>query len=81
MSIPPARAFVTRVREASRGSLEQINPDRCAGLLQIKDCVVASQLAREPAKLLFICTHNPRRSHMGQLWAQVAQHILGYRGF
>ena len=67
--------------ESSRGSFEQINPDRCAGLLQIKDYVVASQLAREPAKLLFICTHNPRRSHMGQLWTQVAQLILGYRGF
>ena len=67
--------------ESSRGSFEQINPDRCAGLLQIKDYVVASQLAREPAKLLFICTHNPRRSHMGQLWTQFAQLILGYRGF
>lgn len=25
-----------------------------------------------PASLVFICTHNSRRSHMGQIWAQTA---------
>lgn len=28
--------------------------------------------AKEPAQLLFICTHNSRRSHMGQIWAATA---------
>ncbi len=28
--------------------------------------------AGEEIKLNFICTHNSRRSHMGQLWAQIA---------
>lgn len=27
-------------------------------------------------KLIFICTHNSRRSHMGQIWAQVAAEYL-----
>lgn len=27
---------------------------------------------KKPIRLIFICTHNSRRSHMGQLWAQAA---------
>ena len=36
------------------------------------------------ADLIFICTHNSRRSHMGHIWAQVAAYtygIMGIRGF
>lgn len=28
-------------------------------------------------KLVFICTHNSRRSHFGQVWAQLAAHHFG----
>jgi protein-tyrosine-phosphatase len=31
----------------------------------------------DPARLIFICTHNSRRSHMCQIWAQTA---AGYHG-
>lgn len=27
---------------------------------------------RKPVNLIYICTHNSRRSHFGQIWAQVA---------
>lgn len=30
-----------------------------------------------PAKLTFICTHNSRRSHLSQIWAQVAANYFG----
>ena len=30
-----------------------------------------------PTKLTFICTHNSRRSHLSQIWAQVAADYLG----
>lgn len=33
--------------------------------------------AGQPARLTFICTHNSRRSHFGQVWAQVAAHFYG----
>lgn len=33
-----------------------------------------------PADLTFICTHNSRRSHMGQLWAATAAAWLGVDG-
>jgi arsenate reductase (thioredoxin) len=31
-----------------------------------------------PAHLVFICTHNSRRSHMSQIWAQTAAHYYGH---
>ena len=30
-----------------------------------------------PVRLVFICTHNSRRSHMAQLWAQAAARLFG----
>jgi hypothetical protein len=33
-----------------------------------------------PARLTFICTHNSRRSHMSQLWAQTAAHYFSVPG-
>lgn len=39
---------------------------------------VRSRLAAGgPAKLVFICTHNSRRSHIAQIWTQTAAHLLG----
>ena len=32
------------------------------------------------ADLIFICTHNSRRSHLSQVWAQVAANYFGYFG-
>lgn len=34
----------------------------------------------EVVDLNFICTHNSRRSHMAQLWAQAAAHYFGVSG-
>ncbi len=36
--------------------------------------------AGERAKLLFVCTHNSRRSHMAQLWAATAAAFYGVPG-
>jgi arsenate reductase (thioredoxin) len=42
---------------------------------------VRSKLAAgEKARLLFICTHNSRRSHMSQLWSTVAAARYGIEG-
>lgn len=32
---------------------------------------------RGAADVIFVCTHNSRRSHIAQLWAQAAAHALG----
>lgn len=36
--------------------------------------------AENKANLIFICTHNSRRSHMGQLWAYAAANYYGING-
>jgi arsenate reductase (thioredoxin) len=36
--------------------------------------------ASSPAKLTFICTHNSRRSHLSQIWAQVTAEYYGLSG-
>ncbi|MBO72522.1 MAG: protein-tyrosine-phosphatase [Flavobacteriales bacterium] len=33
---------------------------------------------KEKVNLIFICTHNSRRSHMAQIWAQIAAHHYGF---
>jgi protein-tyrosine-phosphatase len=34
-----------------------------------------------PIRLIYICTHNSRRSHFGQIWAQVAANYFGISNF
>lgn len=38
---------------------------------------IAEQPSDAPVELIFICTHNSRRSHMGQIWAQAAAWHVG----
>lgn len=53
-----------------------ISDERRLELEALADFVTA---ARDTgvARLNFICTHNSRRSHFGQVWAQVAAHHFG----
>lgn len=48
-----------------------------------KDLKVLSDFVKDKnglADLIFICTHNSRRSHLSQVWAQVAANYYGYFG-
>lgn len=47
------------------------DPERLAELNALADWI-AEQPLDTPTELIFICTHNSRRSHMGQIWAQAA---------
>ncbi|MEM1323313.1 MAG: protein-tyrosine-phosphatase [Bacteroidota bacterium] len=56
---------------------KQISEER-KKVLNSLTAFINQQLRREnSADLLFICTHNSRRSHMAQIWAQVAAHHFG----
>lgn len=46
-----------------------------------KLAVYLSQKIKEEnhAELIYVCTHNSRRSHMGQIWASVAAHFYGFK--
>jgi arsenate reductase len=57
--------------------LDAIPADRKEMLDRIATYVRTKRAAGETARLTFICTHNSRRSQMGQIWAAAA---AGYNG-
>jgi protein-tyrosine-phosphatase len=65
---------------ASKTEFDQIPEDRKARLREIASFVSSKLASGESAQLTFICTHNSRRSHMSQIWAQTAAHYFGYQG-
>jgi arsenate reductase (thioredoxin) len=56
-----------------------ISTDRKSDLAKVAQYVKGCIAKSVPAKLTFICTHNSRRSHMSQIWAQVAAEYYGIR--
>ena len=63
----------------------QIDGKRKELLEGVSQYVRAQRAANEPVCLIFVCTHNSRRSHMAQLWAEAAAaeyglDILTYSG-
>lgn len=60
--------------------LATIPAERKQALDQIAKFVVAERSAGRTAKLVFICTHNSRRSHMSQVWATTAAAVHGLSG-
>jgi protein-tyrosine-phosphatase len=71
--IEPLRASVLRaVREA-----DQIPPERKRTLQQAAQFIRQRLDAGTSAQLTFVCTHNSRRSHLGQIWAQTAAAYYG----
>ncbi len=55
--------------------LETIPPARQDGLDRLSELV--RNRGRAPTRLLFVCTHNSRRSQMAQIWAVVAASHFG----
>lgn len=49
-----------------------IPDERREALKEIASFVNSQTAAKNAAKLMFICTHNSRRSHLSQIWAHVA---------
>lgn len=60
-------AVQERLRE-----LDRIGDERRAALEAVVNDVSSRTGEGRPARLVFICSHNSRRSHMAQLWAEVA---------
>ncbi len=51
---------------------EQIPSERKELLITFADHISDKLKSRKEINLIFICTHNSRRSHMAQIWAQTA---------
>ncbi len=54
------------------GEVSKISDDRKDDLRKIADYV----RSEDPPQLIFICTHNSRRSHFCQIWSVVLAHYL-----
>ena len=62
------------------GEFDAIPDDRRAKLATVANYIRGLSAESEPAKLIFICTHNSRRSHFSQIWAQIAAEYYGIKG-
>lgn len=51
-----------------------IEPERKILLEKISQYIIQKKQENKPTRLVYVCTHNSRRSHFGQIWSQVAAH-------
>ncbi len=71
--LPVLKPYVSEVTQ----ELDKVSEARKVELGKIANTIVTSLKDRGEAKLTFICTHNSRRSHMSQIWAQTAAYHYG----
>ena len=71
--IEPVRASV----QLAARQAEQIPAERKQILRQAAQVARQRLEAGQPAQFTFICTHNSRRSHLSQIWAQTAAAYYG----
>lgn len=62
------------------GEFSSIDGERKKELERVALFVRTQTEQSKPAKLTFICTHNSRRSHLSQVWAQVAAEYYELKG-
>jgi arsenate reductase len=53
---------------------QEISEDRKAVLQPLIDFIQTKVENKQPIRINFICTHNSRRSHLAQVWAQTMAH-------
>ena len=71
--LPALRPYVNEVAN----ELGLVSAERKGVLSAVAADMVAQLQAGKKAQLTFICTHNSRRSHMSQIWAQTAAYHYG----
>lgn len=71
--LPELQATVSRLTK----NFDTLPAERKELLAQLTAFVEKRVHTGKPVHLNFICTHNSRRSHLSQLWAQAAAHYYG----
>lgn len=71
--------------EKLEGFMSSLDPDTISGerkqiLQPLVDFVQQKAENQEEIRIHFICTHNSRRSHLSQVWAQAMAHHFGIKG-
>ncbi len=62
------------------GQEDMISPDRKELLDELSIYVAGKLQSSKKVDLLFICTHNSRRSHLAQVWARAASYYYKIQG-
>jgi protein-tyrosine phosphatase/arsenate reductase len=57
----------------------EISDERKSLLQKISNYIQTKKDGNQPINLVYVCTHNSRRSHFGQVWAAVAAHYFGVK--
>ncbi|MEL6653963.1 MAG: protein-tyrosine-phosphatase [Bacteroidota bacterium] len=74
-------SIFTSVQDSIQTAVEkskQLSPDRQDRLKEIAAYIQDALNQAVIPQLTFICTHNSRRSHLGQIWAKVMADYYGY---
>jgi arsenate reductase (thioredoxin) len=72
--LPTLESYVHEVAS----ELHLVPEQRRPVLEAIAEDILKQLDSRKAADLTFICTHNSRRSHMSQIWAQTAAYYYGF---
>ena len=59
---------------------DSLSEERKILLKTMASCIKTELINAGKADLVFICTHNSRRSHLAQIWAQTAAYYCGIEG-
>lgn len=75
MLIPSLETYIKIVSS----SFDQIPEERKKILRTISQYVQEKTDAGQTAELIYVCTHNSRRSHLGQIWGKTAAEYYGIK--
>lgn len=67
--------------ESAKTEFNQISEERKAQLDEIAQYIAEKSKKNEKIVLTIICTHNSRRSHIGQIWSKTAAYYYGIDNF
>jgi arsenate reductase (thioredoxin) len=73
----PINDTLSRFINTVEHSFNQIAESRKDVLRNLADFIKKDLDAKSSTQLNFICSHNSRRSHLAQVWAQIAAHRYG----
>ena len=64
--------------QALANNFKEIPPERVALLDKLAQHISQKLQEGKPVNLIYVCTHNSRRSHLGQVWAKTAAKFYGF---
>jgi arsenate reductase (thioredoxin) len=77
---PPLYPALQNYAELRVHEFDQISAERKSQLAKLAAFVQQWHRQESPCRIIFVCTHNSRRSQMAQAWTQVAAEFYGIQG-